>query len=93
MNNFDILENNLFFRFLVGLNSIIIGLLLLILYLQRDKKNTWGQMYSSIYVSLNEISKFCQAGKMDEASYDKLWLLLSIIGLFAGIMIIFFGFG
>ena len=93
MNNFDILENNLFFRFLIGLNSIILGLLLLILYLHRHKKNTWGQIYLSIYISLNEIAKFCQAGKMDEASYDKIWLLLAILGLFTGIMIIFFGFG
>jgi hypothetical protein len=30
---------------------------------------------------------------MDEALYDKLWLLLAIMGLFAGIIIILFGFG
>jgi hypothetical protein len=38
MNNFDILKNNFLFRLLVGLNSIIIGLFLLIPYLQRNKK-------------------------------------------------------
>ena len=93
MNNFEILENNLFFRIFVGLNSIIIGFFLLILYLQRDKKNTWGQMYSCIYESMKNFAKLGQAEKMLEPPYDKFWLLLAIFGLFAGIMIIFFGFG
>ncbi|MFX0142138.1 MAG: hypothetical protein ACFFDN_51345 [Candidatus Hodarchaeota archaeon] len=93
MNNLDILENNLFFRIFAGLNTIIIGLFLLICYLNRNKKNTWGQMYSSIYVSLNQIAKFCQAGKVDKAPYDMAWLFLSIICIFGGIIGIFFGFG
>ena len=93
MNNFDILENSFLFRLLVGLNTIFLGLILLILYLQRNKKNTWGQMYSSIYVSLNEIAKFCQAGKVEKAPYDMAWLFLSIICIFGGIIGIFFGFG
>ena len=93
MDNLDILENNLLFRIFAGLNTIIIGLFLLICYLNRNKKNTWGQMYSSIYVSLNEIAKFCQAGKVDKALYNMAWLFLSVIGILGGIIGIFFGFG
>jgi hypothetical protein len=93
MNNFDILENNLFFRIFVGLNTIIIGLFLLMCYLHRDKKNTWGQIYLSLYESLNQIAIFGKAKKMDRLLHDKLWLFFAIFCILGGIIVIFFGFG
>jgi hypothetical protein len=50
-------------------------------------------MYSSIYVSLNEIAKFCQAGEVGKKLYDMAWLFLSIICILGGIIGIFFSFG
>ena len=92
MNDFDILGKNLFFRIFAGTNTIIIGLFLLMCYLNRNKKNTWGQMYSCIYESMKNFAKLGQAEKMLEPPYDMAWLFLAIIGIVGGIIAIFFGF-
>jgi uncharacterized membrane protein HdeD (DUF308 family) len=85
--------NNYFLRFLAGLNSIIIGLFLLICYLQRDKKNTWSQMYSSINESLLQIAKLFQSERKHKKSDDIQWLLFAIFCIVMGIIAICFGVG
>ena len=76
--------NNIYLRIFVGGNAIVIGLLLLTIYLNRDKDNLWA----SFYRLGKETNKFrgCNLGG------GKIFLILGWFSVLAGLIVLFFGF-
>ena len=75
---------NIYLRIFVGGNAIVIGLMLLTTYFNRNKDNLWGNFYRS-------------GQEMNKHSNSKLWggkiyLIIGIFSVLAGLIAFFFGF-
>jgi hypothetical protein len=75
---------NIYLRIFVGGNSILIGLLLLLAYFNRNKDNLWGDFYR-LGNEINKLSNFRFWG-------EKMYLIFGWFAVFAGLTALFFGF-
>lgn len=75
---------NIYLRIIVGGNAIVIGLLLLTTYFNRDKGNLWG----SFYRLGQEINRYPNCKLFG----GKIYLILGWFSVLAGLIALFFGF-
>ena len=75
---------NIFLRLVLGIFSITIGLGAIKMYLDRDKRSIWGD----IYRACEEMMKWEQTGW----NTGRIMLYLGFLGIIGGLIAIFFGF-
>jgi len=75
---------NIYLRIFVGGNAMVIGLLLLTTYFNRNKNNLWG----SFYKLGQEINKYHNRNLCG----GKIYLILGWFSILAGLIALFFGF-
>ena len=75
---------NIYLRFLIGLWAIFLGLVLLKMYWDRDKKNIWGD----IYRTANNFFNRSNARQQDAIVY----LILGCLSITGGLIALIFGF-
>jgi hypothetical protein len=76
--------NNIYLRILVGGNAIVIGLLLLMTYFNRDKDNLWGSFYRFGEGTNKLLSCELRRGKI--------FLILGWFSVLSGLIVLIFGF-
>jgi len=75
---------NIYLRIFIGGNAIVIGLLLLTTYFNRDKDNLWG----SFYRLGQETSRYHHRNLWR----GKIYLIIGWFSILAGLIALFFGF-
>ncbi len=69
---------NIYLRLVVGIYVIVVGIIFLKIYFDRDKDNIWGDIYRS------EILKY--------RNKAKIYLILGLFSIIVGLIALLFGF-
>lgn len=79
---------NIYFRVILGTHVMIIGIVLLKIYFDKDKDNIWGSLYRIGEKAYNRSSSPEQPNKI----YSKIYLIIGCFSIIAALIIISFGF-
>jgi uncharacterized membrane protein HdeD (DUF308 family) len=79
---------NIYVRLILGSYVIIIGLLLLKIYIDKDKETIWGSLYRIEEKGFNRSTFIDKKDKI----YSKIYIILGCFSIIAGLVVIFFGF-
>ena len=79
---------NIYLRVILGAHAILIGMVLLKIYFDKDKDNIWGYLYQIGEKGNNRSSSAEKSNKI----YGKLYITLGWFSIIAGLIVIFFGF-
>jgi len=78
---------NIYFRLILGIHVMLIGMVLLKIHLDKDKDTIWGSLYRFGEKVHNRSSSAEQPNKI----YSKIYLILGGFSIIAGLIVIFFG--
>ena len=79
---------NIYFRLIFGIHVMLIGIVLLKIYLDKDKETIWGSLYRIGEKAHNRSSSAEHPNKI----YSKIYLIIGGFSIIAGLIVIFFGF-
>ena len=75
---------NIYFRLIFGIHVILIGIVLLKIYFDKDKDTIWG--------SLHRIGGRAHKRSHSADQANKIYLIMGCFSIVAGLMVILFGF-
>ena len=75
---------NIYLRIFIGGNAIVVGLLLLMTYFNRDKDNLWGSFY--------RLGEEIHKSPDWKLRTGKIYLILGWFSILGGLIALFFGF-
>ena len=79
---------NIYFREILGTHVMIIGIVLLKIYFDKDKDNIWGSLYKIGEKGYNRSNFADHPNKI----YSKIYIVIGCFSIIAGLIVIFFGF-
>jgi uncharacterized membrane protein HdeD (DUF308 family) len=79
---------NIYFRAILGAHVLLIGIVLLKIYFDKDKDTIWGSLYRTGEKGYKKSSSAEQPNKI----YSRIYLIMGYFSIIAGLIVIFFGF-
>jgi hypothetical protein len=79
---------NIYLRVILGTHTMLIGIVLLKIYFDREKDTIWGSLYRIGEKGCKRSSSAEQPNKM----YSKIYIIIGCFSIVAGLIVIFFGF-